>query len=68
MVDAHRHVYCLPPCGGDVSPGQMVRLGANTGPVYRIIAVDSGKCWVRDEERAEDFLAPVWRCYPAFLD
>ncbi|HEY8572897.1 hypothetical protein [Phenylobacterium sp.] len=59
---------CLPAAGGGVVPGQTVYLGANTGPTYRVVALDGEKAWVRDEQKGAEHIVNIWRCYPAFVD
>ena len=47
--------------------GARVRLGANVGPTFRVIAVVAGKAWVRAEADGEDFIVSVTRCRAAPL-
>lgn len=56
----------LPPTGQVVAPGDTVLIGANTGPVYRVLAVVADRAWVRDEQRGIEHIVPVSRCYEAF--
>jgi hypothetical protein len=46
----------LPTYEHDISPGDLVALGENAGPLYEVVAVRAEKAWVRGVIQGADFL------------
>jgi hypothetical protein len=46
----------------DISPGDLVRTGANLFPHFEVVAVQGDKAWVRNVQSGEDHLALLARC------
>ena len=55
---------CLDRQGEEAKVGDLVRTGANMTPVYRVVALDGDKAWLRDEQTGADFIVPACRCAP----
>jgi hypothetical protein len=43
----------------ELEVGDLVSVEAGGLPFYRVIRVDSGRAWLRDDERGFDCIAPV---------
>ena len=43
----------------EVEPGDLVSFEAGVTPTYRVMKLDDGRAWLRDEERDFDCIAPL---------
>lgn len=49
-------------CNAPKERGALVRIGANAGPLYQVVAVEDGTAWVREAGSGRgSVLVPVWR-------
>lgn len=46
----------------EIGIGDVVRMGANLAPEYKVVAISDGKAWVRNVQSGQDALAPLTRC------
>ena len=45
-----------------VAVGDLVRMGENFHPHYRIIALAENRAWIRDSQHGTDHIVPIERC------
>ena len=54
---------------GAVRVGDMVSAEAGGLPTYRVLALQAGRAWLRDEERQSDLISPLdrfrWKAAPS---
>ena len=44
--------------------GDIVRTGGNLYPHYELIAISSGRAWIRDVRYGDDHVVPIDRLHP----
>jgi hypothetical protein len=62
-----RAAMCLDQGRDHAKVGDLVRTGSNALPVFRVIAIEGEKAWVRDATSGADYIIPLCRCRPAEL-
>ena len=45
-----------------IAEGDMVRTGSNSGPFFRVLAVDGDRAWLRNVQNGMDGIVDVNRC------